>query len=252
MDSSTQEYNINRLIANNSVLCGTIQKLEKCITEAHNRVAELENVVVDKDRQLDIVYHRMNELYNILRKKDEQIQNLTTQPPPPPPPPPPTQKPTTTTTFIPPPPKIEQPKKEDTPTAKIHPIVPIPVFKYTIGQPIPLPRPSTSPPPPPSPERLPEHKNMMICVTRVNTVIRAVTAQKTYIDSLKKRNEIDLSSVVVEIKCKHPHRLWEETMKRCHAKYLTRVKLLRKSLKFFTTRDAEQFAQDIKYMYSKI
>lgn len=267
MDESTQEYNVSRLIASNSILCSTIQKLEKRLCEVQCRVSVLDNVIADKDRQLDIVYHRMNELYNILRQKDTQIQRLMET----------TKTPTTSLTL-----NEEQMKSltelgqqlnENSPNAlpiikvgKLQPLFKIPIPLYHI-------------PPQHHSSAVPEvemldsgeeeeedadrqmkeevgsvdkNKNHMICVTRVHNIIKAVTAQKSYVDLLKKKNDIDLSSVVVEIKCKKPHKLWEETMKVCHKKYNNKVKLLRKSLKFITINDAEMFANEIKHMYQNI
>ncbi|AOW41406.1 bro [Trichoplusia ni granulovirus LBIV-12] len=256
---SSQEYNVNRLIASNSILCNTIGKLEKRISEAENRIHMLDTVVMDKDRQLDMLYHRMNELYNILRQKDEQIQALIGS-------------------------------KNNT--------EPIPVIKLSASQLVPLVKipistyPSTSKSFVNSNSLIPEvemtdstqdvptdlkvrkdtnyseanHKNEelnyenytdkykipIICVTRTDNLIKAVTAQTIYVEALKKRSEIDLDSIVVEINCKQPQKLWDETMKVCHQKYKNKVKLLRKSLCFTSVRDAETFSDEIKHMYKNL
>lgn len=259
MDSS-QEYNVNRLIASNSILCNTIGKLEKRIGEAENRIRVLDNIVVDKDRQLDMLYYRMNELYNILRQKDEQIERLV--------------------------------------RGKNNNIEPIPVIKVSASQLVPLVKipismhPSTSKSFVNSNSLIPEvemtdspqdaptdlkvkkctntkrsdddndqenyenysdkYKIPIICVTRTDNLIKAVTAQTIYVEALKKRSEIDLNSIVVEINCKQPQKLWDETMKVCHQKYKNKVKLLRKSLCFTSVNDAKSFSDEIKHMYNNL
>nr|AXS01082.1 bro d [Spodoptera frugiperda granulovirus] len=246
---SSHTFNVDRLIASNSILCDTIQRLEARLTDAQSRVTTLEKVVIDKDRQLDIMYHRMNELYNVLRQKDTQIQRLSGG-----------NTPVTIT---------EQQLKTLTgkpdnmpviklPANKLYPLVKIPIPLYhnipkidmVVDQPV------QPPPPPPTTSvtstpgtPVDDSRSMMICVTRVEHLIKAVTAQKLYVDALKKRNEIDLSTIIVETKCKQPQKLWEETMNVCQKKYNSKVKLLRKTLRFVNLRDAEVFANEIEHMY---
>lgn len=270
MDTS-QDYDVSRLnvlIASNSILCGTIQKLEKRLAETHHRINVLENVIMDKDRQLDGLYKRMNELYHILQQKDAQLTHLNNK---------------KQVLF---PLNDEQMKnlhelsqqsnssiKEDNKlpvikvsAAKMLPLIPIPAYpgnlvcksvpQSTMVPEVEIhefedpslgkfePSPSTSSP------VSDRNKVQIVCVTRENNVIRAVTAQKSYVDNLKKKNEIDLKSIIIEVKCKQAQKLWEDTMKLCHEKYNNEVKLLRKSLNFSTTQAADEFANEIKHLYT--
>lgn len=261
MDSS-QEYNVNRLIASNSILCNTIGKLEKRISEAENRIRVLDNIVIDKDRQLDMLYHRMNELYSILRQKDDQIENLI--------------KGKINTEPI---PVIKVSASKLVPLVKI----PIPVYPSTskkfvnTNSLIPeIEMTDSSPQDVPADLQVKKYANTkvtevkhkteddnyenytdkykipIICVTRTDNMIKAVTAQTIYVEALKKRSEIDLDSIVVEVNCKQPQKLWEETMKVCHQKYKNKVKLLRKSLCFASVHDAITFSNEIKHMYKNL
>ncbi|AKR17430.1 Bro-A [Mocis latipes granulovirus] len=239
MDLS-QEYNVNCLITSNSILCNTIGKLEKRVSEAENRIAMLNNVIADKDRQLDVLYHKMNELYNILRQKEDQIENLIAG------------------------------NKHTIPVIKVSASNLVPLVK------VPAPcRPSTSKTTTPEQQLrdsisaddlkndevksedgyenyTDKYKTPTICVTRSGSIIKAVTAQTIYVETLKKKSEINLDNIVVEINCKQPQKLWDETMKVCHHKYRNKVKLLRKSLCFNSVRDAKIFSDEIAHLYRNL
>lgn len=257
MDSS-QEYNINRLIASNSILCNTIQKLEKRLSEAQDRVEQMSIVIADKDRQLDSLYIRMNEMQNCLQYKDTEIQRLSL-------------KRSSQDVVLPLNEQqmkclhdISHQSKRASQENNVIPVVKVPANKMTPLIPVPfyacnesvsvcnkamVPEVEILESDENESEVLDKNKVITLCVTRVNNIMKAVIAQKVYVDTLKKKNEIDLSSIVVEIKCRQATKLWEMTMQLCHKKYKNNVSLLRKSLKFNNTCDAEMFSEEIKNMY---
>lgn len=237
-------FNVDRLIASNSILCDTIQRLENRLVDTQSRVTTLEKVVIDKDRQLDIMYYRMNELYNVLRQKDAQIQRLTGD------------AGLKTLDNMP----VIKPSAANKAYSLVK--IPIPLYSKVDVNSLLTPQVEMVVNPPPAAAAAAsadtstctddKNRSMMICVTRVDHLIRAVTAQKMYVDALKKRNEIDLSTIVVETKCDQPQKLWEETMNDCQKKYNSKVKLLRKTLRFVNLHDAEMFAKEIEHMYKNL